>query len=105
MAWGKKKVAEPETHIEDTSIAVSEVMRVKSKYESDKGYYSVKLEYPGSVLDKNRIEEVELRPRSQEEFDVYEVGQRVTIGAQPWLQSPTEAAVDMRAEGVDWEIA
>jgi len=88
MGWGKKKKEDPGTP--SVSIAVSEVMRVVSKFETD-GYYSVRLEFPGSILDY-RVEKVELRPRSKEEFDVYEVGQRVTIGAQPWLESPTEAA-------------
>ena len=92
MAWGKKKKVD--TGTPSTSIAVSEVMRVESKYESDSGYYSVRLAYPGGILDKNRVEKVELRPRSKEEFDVYEIGQRVTIGAQPWLESPTEAAIE-----------
>ena len=92
MAWGKKKQTE-DPGTPSVSIAVSEVMRVESKYESD-GYYSVRLEYPGGILDKNRVEKVELRPRSKEEFDVYEIGQRVTIGAQPWLESPTEAAIE-----------
>jgi hypothetical protein len=102
MAWGKKKKEDPGTP--SVSIAVSEVMVVKSKYESD-GYYSVTLEHRGSILDKFVLDEVKLRPRSQGEFDVYEVGQRVTIGVQPWLTTPVEDAVDVPAWDEDEQTA
>jgi hypothetical protein len=95
MAWGKKKTTETApTEVESVSVAVSGVLTVKSKYESESGYYSVQLEYPGNILDNNRIEKVDLRPRSQEEFDVFEPGQRVTIGVQPWITTPTEDALE-----------
>jgi hypothetical protein len=97
MTWGKRKQTEQVEEPRVPGEAIGEVMVVKSKYES-RDYYSVKLEHTGSIISGYNIETVELRPRSQEEYDSYEVGQRVSIGVQPWLTVTIETTGEVNQE-------